>query len=157
MHYGILLQMRRVSEKANEHVLGGDMDVETGAHEQADETNSVRDLLDGASGAAQRWRGNPFTTPAVNNQTEGEVRGADDAHAEVHSLVVVSRLLHLRDDRKESRGSGSRAEDSRGRSDAGNKGWVANHVVSKLVVTRLGGSSRSVEGCDSDTVKTESV
>lgn len=49
------------------------MDVETGADEETDQTDSVGNLLDCATCASQRGRGDPFATVLVYDETEGEV------------------------------------------------------------------------------------
>lgn len=81
MHDRVLLQVLRVAEDAHEEVLGGDVDVQASANEQADEADTISNLLDGVTSTTERRRGNPFAAVAVDDQTEGEVGGGDDAHA----------------------------------------------------------------------------
>lgn len=50
-------------------------------------------FLDKGSGRAKRWVGHPFAAVVVDDEGEGEVRGLNDGHAQVNSLVIVFWIL----------------------------------------------------------------
>lgn len=77
------------------------MQVETGADNEAYESNTVGDILNGWAGRSQGWRGDPLAAPFVDYEREREVCCLDDGHAGVQGLVEVLWPAHLADDWQE--------------------------------------------------------
>lgn len=70
MDGGVLLEVWRVSEYADEEIFCCDVEVETGRDDEANETDSIRDFLDCWACGTERGRGNPLSAPSVYDQGE---------------------------------------------------------------------------------------
>lgn len=151
------LEVLGVAQDADEDVLGRHVDEDARADEQAHQTDTIRHLLHHLARAAKRRGSNPLAAVAVHDEAERQVRRRDDAHADVHGLVVVARLAHLGDDGEKGRGSGAGAEDGGGGRDALDEGRVADDVVAQVEVAFLGRRGRAIDLCDANAVEEKYV
>ena len=150
MHGRVRLQMARVAQDSDEQVLGCDVYVETAGDDQAREGDSVGNSLDGFAGATKRWGGDPLAAPGVDYQTEGQVGGRYQAHAQVDCFGVIFWLAHLRDDREEGRCGCAGDEDRCRGCDAGCEVGITDDSVAEVKVACLGGCCWSVSCCYAD-------
>lgn len=99
MHDGVFLQVIGVAQDADKGVLGRDVLVDAVPDDQAGQSHAVRNLLEEGAGAAEDGRREPDTTPAIDDQADGEVEDGDHDASHDDGFAIVARLAHLRNDR----------------------------------------------------------
>ena len=73
VHHRVRLQVSTIPQDSDEDILRRDVEIETAAHRQSDETNCVRSDLQITPCGAEGGRCDVLATPAVDDQGEAEV------------------------------------------------------------------------------------
>lgn len=90
---------------------------------QAGQGDAVADLLDQASGRAQRWRGHVRAAVVVQHDADDDVYGGYAGLADEQRRGVLARVTHFGRDGEEAGGSGVGEQDGRdGRDGLGEAG-----------------------------------
>lgn len=144
VHEGVGGEVLRVSEEADEDVLGGQVGVEDHGDHQTGEGEAVGDLLHESTSGTESGRGDEGSAEVVDDDADDEVGADSDTTAKGERPDVLLGVPHLRGDGEVGWDTGeSKDERGDGRHGLG-KGGVTNELPVRLEVTGLRSSGRAV-------------
>lgn len=133
---------------AQEDVLGGVVGDKAGRGDEANKRKTVTDTLEKGTSRSKGRRGDVGATEIIDNDTHQKVDGGHRTLTDIHGLVVVLRVTHLRDDSEECRSASIGEDEGVDGVHTLDESWVSNQLVVGDVRSTLGCFCRAILEAD---------